>query len=195
MTLVVGSAPILTLIIESAQGRPVRPRQVLGIALAIAGLAAFLIPAMRDAPRSSAGYLFAVGAAAVSAIYVATLRAMAARGGNVDALAIATRASIVGAAVSALAIAAREGPMASALSARDLGVLALLGVVSTAIPTVAYGEASTRLPPAVTTSLSLLTPIFAALIAGLTLGEWPAISRLPGCALAFVGLLVVVLSN
>jgi len=195
VTLLVGSAPVVTLVVELVLGRRVRALRMLGVLIAVAGLAAFLIPAMRDAPRSALGYVFAIGAACVSALYVTTLRARAARGIAVDAIAIATRASLVGAVASALIVLFGTGVSAIHLSARDLGVLALLGVVSTAVPTVAYGEASKRLPPTVTTSLSLLTPLFAALIAGATLGEWPAPARLPGCLLAFVGIGVVVLSN
>lgn len=195
VTLLVGSAPVVTLAVEVLSGRRVRPLRVVGVLLSVTGLAAFLIPAMREAPRSMVGYGFAIGAACVSALYVTTLRARASRGVSVDAIAIATRASLVGATASALIVAFGTDVGAIRWSARDLGVLLLLGVVSTAVPTVAYGEASKRLPPTVTTSLSLLTPLFAALIAGLTLGEWPAPARLPGCALAFVGIGMVVLAN
>jgi drug/metabolite transporter, DME family len=195
VTLVVGSAPVITLAVEAAMGRRVRPRQALGVLIAIAGLAAFLVPAMRDAPRSVLGYVFALGAAGMSALYVTSLRARAAQGSHVDVIAIATRASVVGAIGSVLTSIGREGTFSASISARDLALLALLGVVSTAVPTVAYGEASKRLPPAVTTSLSLLTPLFAALVAGVTLGEWPALSRLPGCVLAFIGICAVVLSG
>lgn len=195
VTLLVGSAPVVTLAVELISGRRVRPRRMAGVLIAVSGLAAFLIPAMRDAPRSSLGYLFAIGAAGVSALYVTTLRAQAARGGAVDTIAIATRASLVGAVASAVIVALGTDVGRIRISARDFGVLMLLGVVSTAVPTVAYGEASKRLPPTVTTSLSLLTPLFAALIAGMTLGEWPALARLPGCVLAFIGIGLVVLSD
>jgi DME family drug/metabolite transporter len=195
VTLLVGSAPVVTLVLELLAGRRVRPLGIIGVLIAVTGLAAFLIPAMRDAPRSSLGYLFAIGAAGVSALYVTTLRAQTARGVAVDAIAIATRASLVGAVASALIVVVGTDVSLIRLTARDLGVLALLGVVSTAVPTVAYGEASKRLPATVTTSLSLLTPLFAALIAGMTLGEWPAFARLPGCLFAFVGIGVVLLSN
>jgi drug/metabolite transporter (DMT)-like permease len=69
--------------------------------------------------------------------------------------------------------------------------LALLGAVCTAVPTLAFGIASAKLPAVLTTSLGLMTPIFAALFAGLLLLEWPSLSAVPGAVVAICGVVMV----
>jgi drug/metabolite transporter, DME family len=69
--------------------------------------------------------------------------------------------------------------------------LILLGGVSTAVPTLAFGVASARLPSILTTSLGLMTPLSAALLPGLMLGEWPALLALPGALVTLAGLVAV----
>jgi drug/metabolite transporter (DMT)-like permease len=79
-------------------------------------------------------------------------------------------------------------------SPRQFIYLVLLGCVSTAIPTLAFGVASARLPSVLTTSLGLMTPLFAALFAGFIVNEWPAPAALPGAFIAIAGVVIVLRS-
>ncbi|HWJ34775.1 MAG TPA: DMT family transporter [Steroidobacteraceae bacterium] len=195
VTLLVGAAPLITLTFDWIGGRPVTRRRAIGVVIAVVGLAAFIFPGSQYSVRSLVGDVLALGAALVSAVYVTRLRAAALAGQALDAVTIATRASLVGGIASILLLIFRQPASMPNVSSHDIGCLVMLGVFSTAVPTVAYSEASRRLPATVTTSLSLLTPLFAAVFAGIVLSEWPAIYRLPGAALAFAGICVVVLSN
>jgi hypothetical protein len=109
---------------------------------------------------SMAGDALALAAATVSALYVTQLRAAALAGRSPDAVGIAMRTSVIG-AIAAAALAGARGTLSDyGITIHEWSMLILLGAFSTAVPTVAYSVASRRLPAAVTTSLSLLTPIF-----------------------------------
>jgi drug/metabolite transporter, DME family len=64
-----------------------------------------------------------------------------------------------------------------------------LGILSTAIPTICYSFAAKHLSPILTTTLNLLTPIFATLIAVLLLKEQFPILSLIGAVLIIIGIL------
>lgn len=193
VTLLVGSSPLIAVCFERIMGRPVSRVRLFGVAIAMAGLAGFVIPGGRYSFTSVIGDALALAAAAVSAVYVTRLRAAASAGNAPDGVAVAARASIVGAIAGMVLLAIRGVDPLSRVSTHDWWVLVLLGAFSTAIPTAAYSEASRRLPATVTTSLTLLTPLFAALFAGFLLGEWPIAARIPGGVLAFAGICIVVL--
>lgn len=195
VTLLVGSAPLIAVIIERTRGRAVGVRRLFGVAIALSGLAAFVLPGTRHSFASAVGDGLAVAAAAVSAVYVTQLRAATRSGRPADTVGIATWASFIGAIAAACLALARGTFIVGTISGHDWWIVALLGAFSTALPTVAFGMASRRLPAPVTTSLSLLTPFFAALFAGLLLGEWPAPIRLPGGLLTLVGIAIVLFAR
>jgi DME family drug/metabolite transporter len=195
VTLLVGSAPLIAVCLDWLKGRRVGGVRLLGVAIAVVGLATFVLPGSMHSKTSMAGDVLALAAATVSALYVTQLRAAALAGRSPDAVGIAMRASVIGAIAAAALAGARGTLSATGITAHDWIMLILLGTFSTAVPTVAYSVASRRLPATVTTSLSLLTPIFAAIFAGLLLGQWPALIRLPGAVLSLLGIGIVVLSK
>ena len=81
---------------------------------------------------------------------------------------------------------------ADRLDARAWALLAVLGVASTLVPTLAFAEAARRLPPVVTSAAQLLVPVVAALAAAAALGELPSPWLAPGGALVAAGLVVMV---
>jgi DME family drug/metabolite transporter len=177
VTMLIGAAPIIALGIERTRGRRVPLRQLLGVIIALVGLAGFLWPSRRQPDIKLAGDLLALGAAMMSAAYAVGLREMARRG-----------RVLAGSLLIAIG-----GPQAPVLRpSRDFGIVLLLGIVSTAVPTVAFSAAAARLPAVFTTSLGLSTPLFAAVFAGWVLGEWPVASALPAALLAIIGLILVV---
>jgi DME family drug/metabolite transporter len=195
VTLLVGSAPIIAVCLDWLTGRRAGRTRLVGVATAVAGLAAFVLPGSTHSKTSMAGDALALAAATVSALYVTQLRAAALAGRSPDAVGIAMRASVIGAIAAAVLAAARGTLSHNGITVHDWSMLFLLGALSTAVPTVAYSVASRRLPAAVTTSMSLLTPIFAAVFAGILLGQWPALIRLPGGLLSLLGIGIVVLSK
>jgi drug/metabolite transporter, DME family len=195
VTLLVGTAPIIALGIERLRGRHVPRRQILGVILALIGLAAFLWPGRRQSDSRSLGDLLALGAATVSAVYAIGIAEAARAGRAPNAFAVAAAACLIGALAGVLLMTVGGFPPLRSLPARDLGVMVMLGIISTAVPTVAYSTASARLPAVITTSLGLSTPLFAALFAGWILGEWPAASAVPAALLTIAGLALVVVAR
>ena len=192
VTLVVGSAPVIAVGLECLRGRRPGPQQMIGACLALLGLVLFLRPGTGLSAERISGYLFAFAAAAASAFYAVSLRVRAQSGRPADPLALTVGACALGAAASLVLLGAGPPPSLSALGPPAvLADLLLLGIVSTALPTLAFGVASARLPAVLTTSLGLMTPLFAAVFAGVLLGEWPAMAALPGALITLAGVVVV----
>jgi drug/metabolite transporter (DMT)-like permease len=192
VTLLVGCAPVIAVGLEYARGRrPIRQQSV-GAVTAVLGLLLFLHPSASMGRQRWVGDAFALGAAAVSAAYAVGLRARAQSQRPLDPLVLTVSACLVG-ALASLALLGGSGQL-SALTippAAESTLLALLGAVSTAVPTLAFGVASARLPSVLVTSLGLMTPLFAAVFAGMFLKEWPDIAALPGALLTIAGVVIV----
>ena len=195
VTLLVGSAPVIAVGLEFLRGlRPTR-EQILGALVAISGLVIFLRPGGNITNARGLGYVFALGAAAVSAIYAVGLRARVQSQRPLDPLALTIWACMLGVLASFLLSVRTLGHGGlPAPSAHESMLLVLLGGLSTAVPTLAFGIASARLPSVLTTSLSLTTPLFAALFAGLFLAEWPALVAAPGALITVAGVVMVLRS-
>jgi drug/metabolite transporter (DMT)-like permease len=192
VTLLVGTAPIVAVGLERLRGHRAQRQQLMGALIAVVGLVWFLRPDAGISAERGLGYLFALGAAAASAAYAVGLRAQAEAGRPLDALSLTVAACVLGATAS-LALLAGDGALGALVrpSAVQMLHLVLLGVLSTAIPTLAFGIASSKLPSVLTTSLGLMTPLFAALFAGLLLGEWPTATAVPGALIALTGVVLV----
>jgi drug/metabolite transporter, DME family len=195
VTLLIGIAPVIALGIEHLRGRSVPRRQLIGVVLALTGLVGFLAPNATHGEARLAGDLLALGAAGASAAYASRLRHLADSGRALDPCSVAATACLVG-AIAAAAVMSVAGSWGDpVVTLRDLRMLVMLGIVSTAIPTVAYSFASARLPAVLTTSLGLSTPLFATLFAGCIIREWPAVRALPPALVVLVGLVLVVRSK
>lgn len=192
VTLIVGSAPVIAVVLERTRGiRPVR-QQLVGAVVAVAGLVLFLAPGVTVGSDRALAYLFAFGAAAASAAYAVWLRAGALGESKPDPLALTVGACLLGSVASLLLLGPHvEASVSRLASPADLIYLVLLGTVSTAVPTLAFGIASVKLPSVVTTSLGLTTPLFAAVFAGLFLDEWPAPASIPGALVTITGVTIV----
>jgi DME family drug/metabolite transporter len=195
VTLLIGAAPVIAVGLERLRGvRPVR-QQLTGAIVSVVGLVLFLRPGDSLSTERAVGYVFALGAAAASATYAVGLRARAQSHRPLDPLALTVWACVLGAVVSFLLLSRSMLISAPPIpSSRQFIYLVLLGCVSTAIPTLAFGVASARLPSVLTTSLGLMTPLFAALFAGFIVNEWPAPATLPGAFIAIAGVVIVLRS-
>jgi drug/metabolite transporter (DMT)-like permease len=215
VALLLATAPLCALALRRLGGAPAAARERGGALVALAGVALTLVPSLRAAGRGRRGAggavaggagrllgdLLALLAAAASAGYAlifAAARARAARGGGgarpraaPGPLGVALLTFALGTAVLALRAAAAGAPLwrASRLDGRGWALLAVLGVVSTGVPTLAFAAAARRLPPVLTSAAQLLVPVVAAAAAAATLGERPSPWLLPGGALVAAGLL------
>ncbi len=192
VTLLVGSAPVLAVGLEVLRGRRPVCRQIVGAGVAVLGLLIFLRPGTRVSDQTAFGYVFALGAAAASAAYAVGIRARAQGRRPLDPLVLTVMACVLG-AIASFVLQGRSALTAAwpTVSPSEYGYLGLLGCICTAVPTLAFGVASARLPSVLTTSLGLMTPLFAAVFAGLFLNEWPALAAVPGGLIAIAGVVVV----
>ncbi|MGB7314632.1 MAG: EamA family transporter [Nodosilinea sp.] len=64
-------------------------------------------------------------------------------------------------------------------------------MISTVVPTLCYSYAAKHLSPILTTALNLMTPIFAAAIAAILLGEYLSGWNIVGALLILTGILTL----
>jgi O-acetylserine/cysteine efflux transporter len=171
-----------------ALGERPRRRQLIGGAIALAGLA--LIATDRASTAPLLPFVLVIGAAA--AWGVSNLCTRIAQ--PPDGLALMVWASLV-APLPLLGLSlAFEGPRAigDALGALDLGGVAALAYIvgpSTLFGFAAWTGLVRRYPAAVVAPFTLLVPVFGIAAAALTLGERPSAAELVGAAVVIAGLL------
>lgn len=197
VTLIVGLSPIVALGLDRLAGAKINSRSLTGACVAITGLALFLAPsAQQGADTRFIGDALALGAATVSAAYAAGLRKRTLTGRALKSRSLAAAACAMGVLLAGggQALAHLIHSPTDVLfqpGVRSLSLLLALGLVSTALPTLAFGLAAARLPTVMTTSFSLIVPLWAALFAGLFLNEWPSLLSLPGGAATLLGVWIV----
>ena len=190
-TLFINASPLFAVGWALARGETVSRNEKAGTAAALLGVAVILLPGLGAAGDRLrlVGDALALGAGAAMAAYAVALRRPGAPGPRlVSLLAFAL-------GVPALAVVSAAGGRAAVAGLETPGAWAALGglaLVSTAVPTLAFSEASRRLPSVLVTATRLLTPLVAAVAAGLVLGEVPSVWLVPGGALVLGGLSLAV---
>ena len=206
VALLLATAPLCALGLRRLSGERATPRERTGALVALAGVAVTLAPSLRvalgggpadaDAAGRLLGDALGLAAAAASAAHAlgergAQLRAAHGARPAPEPFGVAALTFAVGVAAFAARALVRGEPFVAVarLDARAWALLAVLGVVSTLVPTLAFATAARRLPPVLTSAAQLLVPVVSASAAAVTLGEWPSIWLVPGGALVGLGLL------
>lgn len=202
VALLIATAPLCALGFRRLAGGRAARRELQGAAVALAGVAVTLVPSVEAAARHAggagrvAGDLLALMSAATSAAYARTFsgaRDRAAHGGTAApaplGVAVLTFALGTAALVLRAALAGEPPVRAARLDARAWVLLAVFGVVSTFVPTLAFAAAARRLPAVLSSAALLLVPVVSAVAAAAVLGERPSAWLLPGGALVAGGLL------
>jgi len=209
VALLIATAPVCALALRRLRGEHAAAHERQGAAIALAGVAVTLVPALRAGLHAglragsgggtaahAAGDLLALGSAVLSAGYALTFQATqrrAAAGGRAAPapFGVAVLTFVVGCGALALHAGAARVPFvsASALDARGWALLALFGVACTFVPTVGFATASRRLTPVLASASLLLVPVVSAVAAAVALGEVPSGWLVPGGALVGAGVL------
>lgn len=184
VALLIASAPALAVLVNRLAGRRTSSTGLLGSIVAIAGVGVVALPAQL-VPSKAPGYhplgvLLALGAALCAALYAIGVAGMEENPGS---LVLGTITFGLGALLLPVVPFAALAGYAPYL----LGI----GVVSTALPTIGYAEASDRLPRGMVTIFNPVVAVTANLAAALTLGELPSWWALPGGILVLVGVVLV----
>jgi O-acetylserine/cysteine efflux transporter len=170
-----------------------RPRHLIGMAVAFAGLALIALD-FGAAPRDLTGLALVVLAAALWGI--ANLFMKEARGAN--ALNLIVWVSLVPPLPLLLVSVALEGPetVSAALLGLDwtgIGAVLYIGLVATIVGFGLWGRLLSRYPAAVVAPFSLLVPIFGMSAGALLLGEPLGLLRIAAAMLVLAGLAIVAL--
>jgi drug/metabolite transporter (DMT)-like permease len=185
-TLLINSTPLFALAIRMLRRQPVTRAEITGALIAFGGLCVILLPDVIG------------GSADTDRLIGAGLGLAAALAGAVYALVFAQTeqhpdpgvVTLLTFAVGAT-LALPLMPSASELQA-NAGALIGLGLIVTALPTLLYSVASSRLPAVLVTTIRLLTPIVGTLLAVVVWNERLGATFWIGAALVLAGLYVLV---
>jgi len=200
VALLLATAPLCALGLRRLRGERATSRERGGALVALCGVAVTLVPSVQAATSAGAsgrllGDALGLAAAAASAGYAlgyrqAQLRTLHGARAAPHPFGVAVLTFGVGVVVLGLRALARGEPLVAVgrLDARGWALLAVLGVVSTLVPTLAFATAARRLPPVLTSAAQLLVPVVSATTAAVALAEWPSPWLVPGGALVGLGL-------
>ncbi len=196
MALAMSISPAFSLLLERRRGLRPQRQECLGALVALLGVMVVVLPGLSTGGGTGwarvFGHALALTCSASAAVYTDGFRALEAKGASPDATAVSLLAFLLGGALLGGMVLGFEAGGIPRASSVNLPILLLLAVASTAIPTVAYGIASRRLPSVLTTTIRLLIPVFATVAAAVLLGERPSVWVLPGGLLVLGGILYMV---
>ncbi|MBE9101275.1 DMT family transporter [Vacuolonema iberomarrocanum] len=199
VVLVVGLSPLIGLAVKAAMRKPVALWEGLGALMAFVGLILFVLPKLQGTFGQSTyliGLFFAFLSACVTLGYAALFKHYTRQRKTLNPISVAFTTFILGSiVVTPMAVFTTPQWL---LNFRQLNVVWIvlgLGTLSTVVPTFCYSYAAKHLAPILTTTLNLLTPIFAAMIAVLLLKEPFPILSLIGASLILLGILLLSLSK
>lgn len=190
--LLLSTPPLYVVLWHRCSGRRSARVEAVGAVTALSGLVLLLAPqwslAGPDLTDRISGDVLALLASLLVAVYALYFRSMAADARQPHAGGLTLMTFALGAVVLAAVHMTMDAAPLRGFGAAELPLWAVLGVVCTALPSAGYAFASRRLPAVITTSVSLLLPLLAALFAYLLLGESVPPSALPGAALVLTGI-------
>jgi O-acetylserine/cysteine efflux transporter len=166
-------------------------RQVCGLALGLAGLAAIALTVGAD--LTAAGFVLTLGSAVSWAVGNLLLKRLP----PAATLDLVVWLSLVPPAPALALALALDGPVGIAyavtgVSWRGLAAVLYLGVVATVLAYAIWGHLLRRYPAATVAPFALLIPFVAAYASSLVFGERFGTLRLAGMALVLLGLAVIV---
>jgi drug/metabolite transporter (DMT)-like permease len=189
--LLINTTPLFVIGFNVASGRGISRAELGGACLAFSGVAAIVAPNINVEGVVSSQTLYGDACALLCAVirgaYALIYRQAEQHGAAPDV----TVVSVMTFAGGALLLPLRGSSVPSVAS--DWLTLILLGIVATAVPTCMNAIASRRLPPTLTATSGLLTPVVATLLAAAVLSEVPSIWVTAGAGLVLLGLAVLTL--
>ena len=185
-----GVTPLFTLVIAHfvLPGERLTARRVAGLLLGLAGVAVLVGPdALAGLGQSTIGTLALLGGALLYGFAIVYARL---HSGLHPALLSAGQMTIATLMIAPLAIGL-DRPWTLSPSLPALGAMALLGIASSGLGYLLYFRLIRDVGASNASLVTLMNPIFAALLAALILAEWPGPNAWAGFALIATGLLVV----
>jgi drug/metabolite transporter (DMT)-like permease len=196
VTLLFTTSPLFIIAYKYIMGLPIKLSESLGMLISMAGICLIVLPQLSTARsvawQTMAGYLLALGAAGLVALYTLWFNQLTK--GNIapKLINIVFVTCLLGSILSVLCVILFSQLSFAIIFDQQVSLILLgLGILSTAFPFFCYSVAVQCLPVILTTAILLLEPVFAALFASLALQEIPSFWFGIGSVLIFLGLLLI----
>ncbi len=193
VTLLLTTSPLFVLAYKYFVGLRIKRSEGMGMLLAIVGVSFILLPQLSAGGVAKrqvlTGYLLALGAAGLVALYTLGFSALTLQGIAPKSINVVFVTCLVGGVLSlSCAVFFNKLSRELGIDGQTLLTLIGLGVLSTAFPLLCYTRAAQRLPVVMTTAILLLEPVFATLFAYVALREIPSLWFYMGSVLVLCGL-------
>ena len=196
VVLIVGFTPLIVLSIEKYYGQTITKNSIFGASLAVIGLAAFLLPSLNEFDEQRLlGDIYAFAAAFVSAVFTIGVRQQKLINKPIKIISLTFVTFCYGVILSGGLVYLDNSTFEINLLHSNIIYLFALGVISTALPTLFFGIGASRLSSVKTASLTLMTPIWAAIFGGILISEWPTLFSVPGGIITLIGLWFIIKKN
>lgn len=196
VTLLITTSPLFVIAYKYFRRLRIKQSESIGMLVATAGVCVILLPQLSTGKVISSqtiiGYLLALVAAAMLALYALWFNTLNKQGIAPKAFNVVFVTCLLGGFLSLLYTIFFPTPSVEIRIDRQvILVLVGLGILATALPSLCYTVAAQRLPVVVTTAILLLEPVFAVLFASVALQEFPSLWFGIGSLLVFWGLLSI----
>jgi drug/metabolite transporter (DMT)-like permease len=200
VAILISMSPVFVVLRQVIFGNSLNQREVWGVLIALLGVTGIVLQGVVEVsskwPLRFVGDGLALVASVATAVYAMLYRTAveikaAPSGANVTLIS----GIIGGALVLLLSISDNSDISLLQFHLYPLSALLALGLVSTMVPSLTYAVASARLPPLLTTTLRLTTPIFATIFAYIIFRETPSLWVIPGGGLVIYGSYLVATSK
>jgi drug/metabolite transporter (DMT)-like permease len=196
VTLLFTTSPLFVIAYKYFVGLRIKRSEGMGMLLALVGVSFILLPQLSAGGvavwQAMTGYLLALGAAGMVALYTLWFSALTHQGIAPKSINVVFVTCLLGGVLSlSCAVFFSKWSIELGINGQTLLTLIGLGVLSTAFPLLCYTMAAQRLPVIMTTAILLLEPVFATLFASIALREIPSLWFYIGSVLVLCGLLLI----
>lgn len=195
VTLLFTTSPLFIIAYKYVVRLHIKRSEGIGMLLATAGVSLIIFPQLSTDKavfwETMAGYLLALGAAVLIAVYTLWFNTLAKQSIAPKSINVVFLTCLLGGVLSFLCAVFSKASIGIGINKQVILVFLGLGILSTALPFLCYTVAAQRLPVVLTTAILLLEPIFAVLFASVALQEIPSLWFGIGSVLVFWGLLSI----
>lgn len=196
VTLLFTTSPLFIIAYKYVARLPIKRSEGIGMLLATAGVSSILFPQLSSYKAVSwqtmTGYLLALGAAGLLALYTLWFKTLANQNMAPKSIDVVFVTCLLGSVLSILGVIFfSKLSIGIGIDRQAILVLSALGILSTALPFLCYTVAAQRLPVVLSTAILLLEPVFAVLFASIALQEVPSLWFGIGSILVLWGLLTI----
>jgi drug/metabolite transporter (DMT)-like permease len=196
VVLIVGLSPIIGLVTKAFIKKQLKLLELFGALTSFTGLVLFVLPKLQGSSDGKSEYLtglfFAFLSACITLSYAFFFKHYAGAKFTLNPATVAFTTFAIGSFfITPVVVLSSPDLFAHFIQPHQFFIALGLGVLSTVVPTFCYGYAAKQLSPILTTTLNLLTPIFASGIAFFLLREQLSFWSIIGALLIFVGIITL----